>query len=1352
MVSPIYRFLILVVFFHALWGEVSAQQIGISPIQINDKLPSQTINCVFNDSEGYIWFGSSDGISQYDGYRIVSFKPDYEQDDVNSEHVLSINETDTHLLIGTAKGLFLLDKRTRKTSQFPDVRLRDSRINRIFIDSDHNIWLGTAGPVYVYHADFTLKRSFVHQPGDLTSIPGSSTNAIFEDDEGNIWACFWNEGIHLFDKSSNRFKAYPRIGINNNPFKIFQDNKKQLWICTWGDGIYQFNPDDPSKPLYHEIVLQNKRRPGEKEAILYDIVQDDVQSYIWAVSYSGISALRYLPDGSIGEVDLSGIFEKTTNIFNNIYKDKKGNLWLSIVGEGMSHINFNKPNIRNYELTAIKDRYRLSTNLNMVFEDSNNMLWFDQRNIGLGLFDPKSGRVSVFTDYPDLKNIVALRALSCAIEMADEIWLGAYHTSTINIFKKGRKLQLKRIIELKYHIPDIGNPLSFFKDREGNLWLATMNSLARKAFDKTEFEAINIPPNYINGITQDAQGMIWVGTRNSGIYKIDPNHLDKVINLGKQTKNLGTDHIESLTADDKGNVWIGTKDNRLIAYRGSTNDFEEFINPFFLSNSQILDVIYHDNHVWVSTPRKIFRINPHSKTVFEYAAEDGLNVSLFVKQSFFPNKETHEIYFGGNNGISVLKASAVPPAETYKTAISDIKINNKSVIQDYSGEKYDFKTLQLTLGPDDQNIEIDFSALEYQYPHKIRYAYKMEGIDKDWIYAPGDRTFVTYNNLSKGNYKFLIRSTDLSKQWSNNITELTIHKKPAYYESNIAYLLYFLVIAGLSYYMIQFSLYRLKLRSDLKIAQIEKEKANELTQTKLKYFTNISHDLLTPLTIISCLVDDVEITNKKNLPQFEKMRSNINRLKRLLQQILDFRKVESGNMELKISKGDIVHFIEELCRTYFSPLAKKKNIDFHISYQSIEPNAYFDVDKVDKIIFNLLSNAFKYTLDGGKVEVAMDIHDSDGHPYLQVQITDTGVGIPAAEIDKVFIQFYNHKSAHKNESNGIGLALTKDLVEIHHGSISVQSEWRKGTCFTIRLPIDKNSYTDTDLSGVNDLVFDEQIPLDLREEIADTPDENSSDCSERLNLLLVEDNEDLLATVNNVLSKNYHVTTATNGREALECMKIHEIDIIISDVMMPELDGLELCKRVKNDMESSHIPFILLTAKNSVSDRIACYDAGADAYISKPFDLKVLEARINNFVSNKRTKQVSFKASPTINISQLDYQTLDEQFLNNAFRVIEEHLADDNFEVMSLADSLHMSKSTLYRKIKALLGISPSELIKNIRLKHACQIMERDKSISVTEVAFSTGFSDPRYFATCFKAEFGVTPSEYQKQRDEPKP
>src|SRR5690606_25825364 len=419
---------------------------------------------------------------------------------------------------------------------------------------------------------------------------------------------------------------------------------------------------------------------------------------------------------------------------------------------------------------------------------------------------------------------------------------------------------------------------------------------------------------------------------------------------------------------------------------------------------------------------------------------------------------------------------------------------------------------------------------------------------------------------------------------------------------------------------IRFYTNRLKLKSELRIAQIEKDNAHKLTQTKLSYFTNISHELLTPLTIISCLIDDIQMITKKNLTQFDKMRFNLDRLKRLLQQILDFKRVENQQMALRVGRLRLATFIHNICTLYFSPLAKRKNIVFEIIEGNCIAEGYVDADKFDKIIFNLLSNAFKYTAEGGRIQLSFHTERINHTINLIVSVQDTGIGIPSSELDKIFIPFYNNKLAKQQETNGIGLALTKELVELHYGVIQVDSVVGEGSTFTIHIPVDKTSYSMEELRELHDNYLD---PENLLTQLEDLPVEQPLEEKDKsdVRILLVEDNEDLLQTVKNLLSRTYQVYTAQQGEQALAVLK------------------------EKQDAEINHIPVILLTAKNSIDDRIECYQAGADSYISKPFDLKVLEARIHSFLVHKRTKQADFKTSSQINISALDYTPQDEQFL-----------------------------------------------------------------------------------------------------------
>ena len=620
----------------------------------------------------------------------------------------------------------------------------------------------------------------------------------------------------------------------------------------------------------------------------------------------------------------------------------------------------------------------------------------------------------------------------------------------------------------------------------------------------------------------------------------------------------------------------------------------------------------------------------------------------------------------------------------------------------------------------------------------------MEGVDDNWVYVKGDRQFAFYNQLPKGKRTFYLKATDVNGLWSEYISKISVYKQPAFYETWWAYTLYAVFIIICIYLFYRRMQKRMQLRHELKIAQIDREKSEELVQTKLRYFTNISHDLLTPLTIITCLVDDAELISGERIPQLNMIRSNVNKLKRLLQQILDFRKVESGNMKLSLSQGDIIPFVSDVCSVNFAPLMKKKKQTFVFSVEEETLIACFDADKVDKIVSNLLSNACKHTDAGGEIKLMMKSYQVSGHRRLCIQVSDTGEGIASEELENIFARFYTAHKKDGSESNGIGLSLTKDLVELHHGSIKVESELGKGSIFTVDFPIDKDSYKENEFAvekvkEKKDEVILGGVDLDESEET-----EMGTHQTNEHHLLLVEDNEELLYLMKRILSRNYHVLIAKNGIEALEIVKENEIDIVISDVMMPEMDGLELCRNLKSDLETSHIPVILLTAKNTVEDRVECYNAGADGYIAKPFELKILEARINNFINHKRSKQEEFRSNADAQIDALETSVVDKEFFDKVVSVIETNISEGDFDVVQLADALAVSKSSLYRKMKVATGLSPIEFIRNIRLKHGSQLL-KNRSISVAEVAYECGFSNPKYFATCFKDEFGVTPKEYQK-------
>ena len=795
-------------------------------------------------------------------------------------------------------------------------------------------------------------------------------------------------------------------------------------------------------------------------------------------------------------------------------------------------------------------------------------------------------------------------------------------------------------------------------------------------------------------------------------------------------------------------VWCGwgSQDGDVFTYDPQTNKVENLSDMFDMLEEGIFNIITDQlGHIWISTNKRVIEYDPKNGGIMDYSTMTDVMVNSFMPNSYYKTR-SGKILYGGNKGISVFTPydHLSDNPRRIRTMVSDVKIDGVSSLLEKNNQRFNLRSQIISLNAGDKNIEIDFSSLNYAFPDKIKYAYKMDGVDDDWVYVRGDRQFAFYNQLPKGKRTFYLKTTDVNGLWSNYIAEVQVFKQPAFYETLWAYLFYIVFTLLCLYLFYHRMKRRIQLRHELRIAQIDKEKSEELVQTKLRYFTNISHDLLTPLTIITCLIDDAEMTNGSRISQLTMIRSNVNKLRRLLQQILDFRKVESGNMKLSVSKSDVISFIDDVCKIHFTPLMRKKNQTFTFLTEDRHLMAYFDRDKLDKIVSNLLSNAYKYTANGGNIKLIVDSYWESENHHLRIQVVDTGEGIAPADLENVFKRFYTINKGDESESNGIGLSLTKDLVELHHGTINVESELGKGSTFTVDLPINKDSYQEDEL--ISEHISANGINTDLileKEALADSQVGEDTQIAD-VHLLLVEDNEELLFLMEKILSKHYHVLIAKDGLEALNVIKDNEIDIIISDVMMPEMDGLEFCRALKSNLETSHIPIILLTAKNTVEDRIECYNAGADGYISKPFELKILEARINNFIMHKKNKQEEFRSNVEVNIDSLEPSSIDKEFLDKVISVINSNMSEGDFDVVQLADALAVSKSSLYRKMKLATGLSPIEFIRNIRLKHGSQLL-KDKSISVAEVAYECGFSNPKYFATCFKEEFGVTPKEYQK-------
>lgn len=1354
------RILFIVCFFLTIFSFLAMSApagFSFERFTYNDKLPSNSVIRIFDDKEGYMWFGTKDGLCRFDGYDMKVFRSSALTPGKlsNNEIQCIAEDNDQQLWIGTFEGINIIDKKSYSIRHFENEFVRKERINSILSDSKGYIWIGTSsnGVLHMNPKTGEFKRYTTDKNSPL-KLKSNNISNIYEDHEGRIWISSWKSGLCYIDKNQTHVTNISKIGINDNPFRIYQDKDKMIWVCTWGDGI--FNIDNVGKPnmLVHPIQLA-KNSGSHLDAIVYSITQDDKFGYIWVVTFSGLSLIDKQADGTYKLIDTGTLFNETSNkLFHVINKDHRGNLWIGSVGDGLYKLDFNKPSIQNYPLNEIKTSLNVQSYVTRFCENNDGNVYIAINRIGLFLFNPKTGVVSRPLDAV-AKSLGSISAIK-HIKSTNEIWVANEGEDLIHIFKTDNSGTLKQtgILPLSKLSGERENTISnLFEDSKGNVWIGTNTGLYQKPINSV-LKLISNQIYNVNAIGEDSEQNILVGTEKEGLFLLKTIARGGKTSYGISKMNLSIDTYQSLSVQTicckkNGEVYIGTKEGCIYYYNKQNKTASDISGLYGITDEGILDIL-EDNYgfLWISTIKRIVRYNPETHAATYYSNNDGLLVSSFFKDARIKLK-SGQIFFGGNKGISAFNpanlSTTIKPIKQH-VAITDILIQNKSIFDDESNLHFDAEKNRVTLKYSENNLSIEFSALDYSSASKIQYAYKLSGVDNSWNYVGNNRRFVNYANLPEGKYEFNVKASDENGLWSDKITTLEVVIKPPLYRSWWAYLIYLGIMMAAGYFSTRTVANRIRLRNELKISHIEKEKSEELAQTKLRYFTNISHELLTPLTIIMLLIESLQHKNKEDSAQFEIMKDTVLRLKRLIQQILVFRKTETGNMKLKIVKNDIIAFVNNICQSNFRPLVTEKEINFSFDVEYDSYMAYFDPDKLDKIIYNLLSNAFKHTPRGGTIAVKMSLIPRYEETILRLSVSDTGDGIAEEDIPHIFKRFYISSSADQSQSHGIGLALTSDLLQLHKGKIEVKSQLNEGAVFTIEIPVSASAYTEEELSSDDLQVIDlPEIP-DILDATSTFEMDEESDKIEDYSMLIVEDNKDLRNLISDHFARKYRVFSAENGLRALEIVSENEIDLIISDVMMPEMDGLTFCKKIKNDVATSHINMLMLTAKNSTEDRIDCYNAGADSYIAKPFELAVLNARVKNLIGKRLQKVDTFQHNQDINITSMEYNSIDEVFLQQAVKKVEEKLADETFDFDQFAIDMSTSKSTLHRKLKSLTGLSPGEFIRNIRLKHAAMMLTNNIG-NVSEIAYSVGFNDPKYFSRCFKIEFGLTPKEYQEDQ-----
>ena len=1369
MKSPKYFIFVLFVFFNnILFANTGPYQIEFPrPLSVIDGLSSNEVTCILQDTKGFMWFGTNNGLCRYDGYVFKSYKSNYQNPNYfSNNNIRSLAEDSVHnLWIGTQTGLNKIDLNTGKVFQFSDSVIKSTTISSIVFSKDNIPYLGTINGVFFYN---NKNGKFQQLISDIKGrkLKSNYIRTLFIDSKNYLWIGAWETGFDVYNLNTNLFVDYPYLKdkktlIVNN---VFEDNEHNIWLSTWDKyGVYRI--ENPHQPSVHKITTFYPRKNDNSivSPVVYQISQNAANGNIVLATANGIQIIEqpYRFENQV-QLDKTNSLKISGNEIFSMFTDRTGLVWYSVYGVGVNALSSNKVQFEQYNLSGYFKSDNLLPSIIGIYEGDNGVVWLGIKSMILGLFDKKTMTLTMYKDHPVLKNISEKANSVFSFHKAkhtNELWLGTRYDGLYIV-----KFDNNRISSIKQrYIPNIDSKNQGVKDMvevNNRIWLATTkglytarwDGLGDYVFDKNDFLQKKFYDKTINSIIADNENNLWIGTQNDGLFKISFKGAKTIVEgYSLLNKKLNNNEVLSILQDYKNRIWVGTKGGGLSLYNAINNKFAIIDNMSLIPDDAIYS-IEEDNwgNLWLATGNGLVSYNedlPYDQRIRIFSGKEGVKINTFNPNAFYKNKN-NELFFGGNNGF----VSFIPEREQEKTfspqpVISALYINNipyDKVDETAKSEisQSDIPYAQkIVLSYEKKNIIIEFSALLYENILALKYAYKLEGIDKDWVYVDSKKRFVNYNNLPKGTYNFQIKSCNSLGQWCDHPAELTIKIKPAPWDSTWAYMLYLLILIAIFYFLSRMIFNRLRLKRMLAIEHIEREKSEEVNQAKLRFFTNISHEFFTPITIMKCTLDGFAKRHPAESKAMFNMRANMDRLVRLLEQIVEFRKVETGNLKLKISKIEIVSFVRELCDVHFQPLCSEKNITLNFEPAIDELEAYVDADKLDKIIFNLLSNAFKYNKPNGSVGVKIDNVERYNGNHLVIEVTDTGHGMNEDVKQNLFKRFYEGNFRDfKVKSIGIGLSLTHDLIEFHNGEISVESTEGVGSTFRISIPIDRNVYEEEQMYQQDEMANNNLSSL------LNNTDEISLNSFDKIRVLLVEDNVELLNSMSESLKDDFAIFRSYNGIEALDLLYTHEVDIVVADVVMPQMDGITMTLEMKRNIDLSHIPVLMLSAKHDVEHKVEGYNAGADAYITKPFEMAALTANIKSLVRNRKMLAKSFSSETgTIDIEKFTHNNTDKDFLEKVVKIIEDNVFENNFTTNDLYEAVNMSQSTLYRKLQVLIGISPNELIRKIRMKMACKLLI-EKKLNISEIAYDLGFSDPKYFSNIFKKEMGVSPSEYIKQ------
>ncbi len=1357
---------------------LSQDQLKFKHLTVNDGLTSNNVLCVLQDHKGFIWFGTANGLNRYDGYSFKVYQHiDSESTSLSDNTIRAMVEDQKgRIWIGTNNGLNCFDPVTETCKHYlysenDSSTISDNRISALLLSRNNILWIGTEYGLNKFDPKTSENIRLTSQLRTRSNTPATNINSIAEDANGTIWIGMWWGGLKKVDPGNLAITSFfsdqtnPNGLSNDNVLSVFCAKDNRLWLTNYMGGLRRM---DPQTCRY----LPNE---GLTKTLDLGTISQDKSGNIWIKATPG--SLVIADPSARSSVTISNRpgndSSISTGFISNIFCDRTGIVWIA-TDKGISFYN---PEImkfaKYYHQLDIDQRDYCKA----FFQDRSNMVWISIFDVGLIKYNPVNGETAIFSHNNADRNSINHKTVNGIYEdKQDEIWLATENgICTINS-KTGRVT--KRLIYSIENSPAILNGVwahttsrqsRFFWPVEG----AIFDIENQKRWFLSDDGRISLNDLKIKCITADRKGDLWIGTEYLGLkhFQTATGQLKDYMNNPSDSSSISSNTINDICEDHSGDLWIATS-NGLNRFNPKTSKFTVYTKKHGLSASECFSVKEdsHDN-LWILNSSGLDKFDVQSGTVIQYGEADGLSLN---QTGLFQSDNGY--LFGGHaeNGFYMFHPDSITSRKNQQSAIiTDFFIFNESVPINRTKEKSVLtrsilETNEIVLNHRQTVFGFEFSLLDYSDNRKSRYAWKLDGFDQKWFYSYGNNRRVTYTNLNPGSYLFRVKSVNGGELNTDFERSIKITILPPWWKTWWAFTLYFMAITAVLLIIRRYLIDKERLQHEVEIQKIETSKTVEIAQIKQHFFTNISHEFRTPLTLISGPIEKLiknidQIDRDIFLNQFHLIQRNANRLSQLTNQLLDIRKLETGNMKLEICQGNLISFIQNIANG-FIPLAERKQIEFETGFY-VDPQAdrknWFDPDKVDKIVTNLLSNAFKFTPNSGRITLRIEelIDENLNSGFIVVSIEDSGIGIPENELAHIFDRFFRVEASNKRsvEGTGIGLSLTKELVTLLNGSISVESKEGLGSTFTVKFPTEKSQLSNYSIiADSNSILNVTDIPVSYISPSTSSEIPKNEPSDEVLPLiLLVEDNPDMRFYIYDILNNHYRVMEAENGKQGLEMAFETIPDMVISDVMMPEMDGFELTRLLKNDQRTSHIPIVLLTALNSTEDMMKGLENEADEYLTKPFSEQMLLLKVKNRLQSiqKLKKQlIQFldkspdKKTTDFQPRQLVIPSSETLFLEKLMAIIEKQLSNPDFDVQRFSSEVNMEASVFHRKLKAVINQSPGDFIRSMRMKRAAQLLEA-KNLPINEIASMVGFeNNTNYFSTAFRKYYGKTPSDYQNE------